>query len=338
MAKKTGISIEQIMGDLKKKQFAPVYFLEGEEPYFIDLISDYVAEHAIDESEREFNQSILYGKDVNVLGIISEAKRFPMMADKQVVIIKEAQNVAKIEDLEQYVQNPQRSTVLVICYKYKELDRRKSFPKTVEKFGILFNSAKLYDNAIPAWIEKMAKEKKVNLNPKAALLLAEYLGNDLSRIVNEFEKMRINLKNKNEVTVEDIQNNIGISKEYNVFELQNAIGSKDVLKANRIINYFAANPKDNPMPMIMANLYGYFVKILLFHTAKDKSNTGLASAMKVSPFFVKDYQVAAANYPASKLIKIAGYLREYDLKSKGMDVGDVEDGGLLKELLFKILH
>ncbi len=205
MAKKSGITFEQIMSDCKKKQFAPVYFLEGEEPYFIDFISDYIANNAIDESEREFNQSVLYGKDVNVERVISEAKRFPMMAEKQVLIIKEAQNIDKIENLEPYVENPQRTTILVLCYKYKNLDKRKSFAKTVEKFAILFNSAKLYDNEIPGWIEKFAKEKKVLINPQAIQLLAEYLGADLSRIVNEFEKLMGNLKNKSEVSDEEHQ-------------------------------------------------------------------------------------------------------------------------------------
>ena len=356
MAKKgEGVSFEKIISDLKAKVYKPVYFLEGEEPYYIDLIADYVAEHVLDESEREFNQTILYGKDIDSLRIISEAKRFPMMAERQVLIIKEAQEIKDLEKttevkvgpknkkeeinlLEEYLKNPQTTTILVICFKYKTLDKRKSLGKSIAQAGILFSSEKLYDNKIPAWIETYSKGQGLRISPQASALMAEYLGTDLSRIANEIEKLKINLKGRNEIQVDDVQNFIGISKDYNVFELNNAIGKRDVLKCNRIINYFAANPKENPFVLVIANLYSYFSKLLLYHGSPDKSQFTLAGLMGVHPFFVKDYELAAKTYTTDRLRKIIGFLREYDLKSKGVESGDVESGELMKELLFKILH
>ncbi len=356
MAKKSeGVTFEKIISDLKAKVFKPIYFLEGEEPYYIDLIADYIAEHVLDESEREFNQTILYGKDIDSMRIISEAKRFPMMADKQVLIIKEAQEIKDLEKttkvtvgvkkkeeeinlLEEYAKNPQHTTILVVCYKYKSLDKRKSLGKSIAQAGFLFSSSKLYDNQIPAWVESYAKGQGLRIGPQASALMAEYLGTDLSRISNEIEKLKINLKGRNEIQAEDVQNFIGISKDYNVFELNNAIGRRDVLKANRIITYFAANPKDNPFVFVIANLYSYFSKLLLFHGSPDKSQYAVAGVMGVSPFFVKEYESAAKIYNPDKLRKIIGFLREYDLKSKGIESGDVEPGELMKELLFKILH
>jgi len=338
MSKSNKFTYEQIISDLKKKVYHPVYFLEGEETYFIDTITDYIAENTLNEAEKEFNQTILYGKDVDIFRILNEAKRFPMMAERQVVIIKEAQHVNKLEELETYLQHPLKSTILVICYKYKELDKRKTIAKTIAKSGVLFTSEKLYENKIPDWIERYTKEKNIAIHPKASLLLAEYLGNDLSRIVNEIDKLLINKSAKGEINLEDVQGNIGISKDFNVFELQNAITKKEVVKANRIINYFSANPREHPLSLIIATLYSYFSKIMVFHSLKDKSQSNVASALKVHPFFVKEYEMAARNYSLQKLIKIVSYLREYDTKSKGIDTGYIPDGELMKELLFKILH
>lgn len=356
MAKKAeGLTFEKISSEIKAKIYKPVYFLEGEEPYYIDLIADLIAENILDESEREFNQSILYGKDIDSVRLISEAKRFPMMAERQVLIIKEAQEIKDLEKttkvtvgtkrkeeeinlLEEYIKNPQPTTLLVICFKYKTLDKRKSLGKTLVQSGYLFNSTKLYENELPGWIEKYSKGQGLRIQPKAAFLIAEYLGNDLSRISNEIEKLKINLKGRTEISVEDVQNFIGISKDYNVFELQNAIGKRDVVKANQIINYFAANPKENPFVFVIANFYSFFSKLLLYHGAPDKSQYVVSSVMGIKPFFLKDYESASRIYTTDKLRKIIGYLREYDLKSKGMDAGDVESGELMKELLFKILH
>ena len=359
MAKKNeGPSYEKIITDLKNKKYAPVYFLEGEEPYYIDAIADYIAEHVLDESEREFNQSILYGKDVDVMRILSEAKRFPMMAERQVLIVKEAQELKDLEKnttvsvivgakkkneeinlFEEYLKNPQPTTLLVICYKYKSLDKRKSLAKAVAQSSVLFTSSKLYDNQVPAWIESHTREKGLKIGPHASALMAEYLGADLSRIANEIEKLKINLKGRREIESDDVQTFIGISKDYNVFELNSAIGLRNVVKANRIINYFAANPKENPFVLVIANLYSYFSKILLYHAAPDKSQYTVAGLMGVSPFFVKDYESAAKTFTLDKVRRIIGFLREYDLKSKGIEgTGNVEHGELMKELLFKILH
>ncbi len=345
------MDFNQIMSDLKKKVYKPVYFLMGDEPYFIDIISDYIENNVLDESEKEFNQSVLYGKDITAADVIGAAKRFPMMSEYQVVIVKEAQNIrdlvgkgdddSKSKDKAKhpfaaYIENPLPSTILVICYKYKSVDKRTSVGKQLDKYTVLFESKKLYDNQVPDWINNYLRGKEYTVGPKASAMLTEYLGTSLSKISNELDKLMINLPPKSEITPEHIQTNIGISKDYNVFELQTAIGKKETLKANRIINYFAANDKDNPMVVTMSSLYGYFCKILTYHFLTDKKTA--ATAVGVHHFFVKDYEIAARNYSPGKLKSIFGYLREYDLKSKGVDSGSATLGELLKELVFKILH
>ncbi len=332
------MKFEQIISDLKNKVYHPVYVLMGEEPFFIDQISDYIEENVLDESEKSFNLTISYGKDTDVHTLIGYAKRFPMMANHQVIIIKEAQNLDKIDEFLSYVENPLKSTILVICYKYKTLDKRKVFTKSVAKHGILFESDKLYDNQLPEWIVNFLKQKKYSISPKAAVLLSEYLGADLSRIANELGKLMLNIPANTEITPDHIEQNIGISKDFNVFELQKAIGVKNIFKANQIINYFAANPRDNPLVVTLANFFQFFSKILIYHSLSDKSRNNVASALSINPFFVNDYQLAAKNYNAGKLIAIVGYLREYDLKSKGIDNISASEGELLKELLYKILH
>ena len=349
------MDFNDIMSELKRKIYRPVYFLMGEEPYFIDMISDYIENNVLDESEKEFNQSILYGRDITANDIIGAAKRFPMMSEHQVIIIKEAQNikdlVGKDKDAEKekqkektkssfeaYIENPQKSTILVICYKYKTIDKRTSAAKAIDKNAVLFDSKKIYDNKVPDWINNYLKGKEFIASPKASALLTEYLGTNLSKVSNELDKLMINLPPKSEITVEHIQTNIGISKDYNVFELQTAIGKKEVLKANRIINFFAANEKEHPMVMTISSLYGYFCKLLSYQFLADKSKGNVASELGVHPFFVGDYERAAKNFSAAKLKSIFGYLREYDLKSKGVDRGSATEGELLKELVFKILH
>lgn len=344
-----------IISELKKKVYRPVYFLMGEEAYFIDMIADYIEQNVLDESEKEFNQSIFYGRDITVNDVISAAKRFPMMSEYQVVIIKEAQNIRDLvgkdkegdkektkekakHPFEAYIENPQKSTILVICYKYKTLDKRTSIAKTIDKNAVLFESKKLYDNQVADWIFNYLKSKDYTINQRAAGLLAEYLGTSLSKITNELDKLMINLPPKSEITPEHIQTNIGISKDYNVFELQNAIAKKEVLKANRIINYFASNEKDNPFVVTVSSLYGFFTKVLVYHFLQDKSKGSAASALGINPFFVGDYERAAKNFSPAKLKAIFGYLREYDLKSKGVDRVSATDGELLKEMVFKILH
>ncbi|MDQ3048093.1 MAG: DNA polymerase III subunit delta [Bacteroidota bacterium] len=342
-----------IMSDLKKKVYRPVYFLMGDEPYFIDIISDKIETSILDESEREFNQSVFYGRDVTAADVIGAAKRFPMMSEYQVVIVKEAQDIKDLvkkekEDkkekekqksvFETYLENPLPSTILVFCYKYKSIDKRTALAKLIDKNAVLFESKKIYDNQVPDWINNYLKGKDYTVGPKASALLTEYLGVNLSKISNELDKLMINLSPKSEITVEQIQANIGISKDYNVFELQTAIGKKEILKANRIINYFSANEKENPMVVTISSLYGYFCKLLTYHFLADKSKTSVASALGVHPFFTADYEKAAKNFSVGKLKSIFSYLREYDLKSKGVDNGSATHGELLKELVFKIMH
>jgi DNA polymerase III subunit delta len=332
------MTYEQILADLKKKVFHPVYFLTGEETYYIDKISDYIEEHALDEAEKGFNQTILYGRETNVGQIIENAKRFPMMANHQVVIIKEAQDVKDIDKIEPYIKSPLKSTLLVICYKYKSLDKRKTFAKTITKNAVYFESPRLYDNKIPQWISDYLKEKNYKINPKAALLLTEYLGSELSKIANELDKLQIILKPGTEITPQHIEENIGISKEYNNFELQNAIGQKNVLKANRIINYFSKNPKDNPLVVTVGILYSFFNKLFIYQFLTDKSKNNVASALKISPYFVADFQTAAKNYNPHKIARVFSLLKETDLKSKGIDSSGTKDSELLKELIYKIIH
>lgn len=333
------MSYEQIISSLKKKEYKPIYFLMGEEAFFIDKITDYISHNVLQEHERDFNQTILYGKDTNIDEIIAVAKRFPMMSEYQVVIVKEAQHVKKIEDLEKYLTQPLNSTLLVINYKFKKLDKRKAISKLIAKVGVLFESEKIRDYKIPDWINAKVKDSELTIQPKNTMLLAEFLGTDISKIENELNKLKLILPKGSEITTEAIEKNIGISKDYNIFELQTALAKKDVLKSNRIAVYFAQNPKNNPFVLSISSLFNYFSKVLQLHFSKNKQNDNvLASELKVHPFFVKEYKMAAQNYSPKKLVKIIGYLREYDLKSKGVDNNTTDEGELLKELLFKILH
>jgi len=332
------LEFNDILSDLKNKKYKPIYFLSGEEPYFIDKISDFIEKKVLEEAEREFNQTILYGRDTDVGTIIGEAKRYPMMSDKMVVIVKEAQTIKDIEELEAYVKNPLDSTILVICYKYKTLDKRKSFPKTVAKKGVLFESKKIYDNKIPDWIESYLKGKKYSVTPKSSQMLTEYLGNDLGKIVNELDKLMINLPAGTEITPDHIEQNIGISKDFNSFELNDALSKKNKVKANQIVNYFAANSKEHPMPVTIASLNSFFVKLLRYHFLEDKSKESVARALGVHPFYVNDSINAAKNYPPQKIKTVVSNLREYDMRSKGVDNASADHGELLKELVWKILH
>ncbi len=333
-----GSGFENILSDLKNKIYYPVYLLSGEEPYFIDVVSDFIEENVLSEQEKEFNQTIVYGKDVDAITVMSYAKRYPMMSNYQVLIVKEAQDLDDIEAFLPYVQNPVSSTILVLCYKYRKLDKRKSLFKTIEKFGVVMESPVLYDNKIPDWISNYVKERGFSVSPKAAMLLAEFVGNELSKIVNELTKLFINLPAGSEITEDVVERNIGISKDFNVFELQKALGRKDVYKSNMIIRYFAANLKENPLVKVIPNLYSYFTKVLLYHYLPDKSRNNAASALSVNPFFIQDYQTAARNYPLHRLVAVISNLREYDLKAKGLDNASATDGELMKELVFKILH
>jgi len=334
------MTFEQIISELKNKKYRSVYFLMGEEPYFIDVISDYIAENALDEHEKDFNQTIMYGKDSSVYAVLDAAKRFPMMAERQVVIVKEAQHLKEIDKLQFYVEKPLKTTILVVCLKDKP-DKRLKLYKILDKSkdAAVLESKKLYDYQVQKWLNDYLTERGYTIVPAAAALLTEYLGSELSKVVNELNKLMIMLPtNEKKITLEHIEENIGISKDYNVFELQKALGEKNVLKANRIINYFSQNPNNNPMVVVISTLFSYFEKILKYHYLSDKSQAAVASTLKVNPFFVKDYAAAAQKYPATKIIQIVSVLREYDLKSKGAGNVSASHSDLMREMVFKILH
>ena len=329
----------QIITDLKNRKYSPVYFLEGEEPYFMDQISHYILENVLTDDEKGFNQSILYGKDLSIDTIMTSAKRFPMMAERQVVVIREAQNIKNIEDLASYVENPMHSTILVINYKYKTIDKRKKLYKALQKKGVYMESKPLYDNQVAAWISKYLKEKNLGIDPRAAQMIADFIGSDLQRIVNELEKVTISLVPGTSIMPEDVEKNIGISKDFNFFELQKALGNKEILKSNQIINYFIDNEKQNSLTSIIGNLATYFRKILVFHGLENKNDRNIvAQKLGVNPFFINDYISASRNYPLDKAINIISMMREYDLRSKGGRGGSTPNGDLLRELTFKILH
>jgi DNA polymerase-3 subunit delta len=333
------VTYEEIISDLKKRIFKPVYFLAGEEPYYIDLIINYIEDKVLPEAEKAFNQIILYGDDTNIAAIIDTARRFPMMASHQVVIIKEAQSLKNLEDLAIYLEKPLLSTILVFSYKYKTIDKRTKLYKALQSHAVYFESARIRDYLIPAWIERYLMTKGIKTDPSASAMLTEYLGTDLHKIVNELDKLTITLPaGKPVITTSLIEKNIGISKDYNNFELQKAIGEKNILKANMIVHYFANNPKDNPITFSIASLFGFFSKLLTYHYLTDKSKNNVAAVLKVNPFFVKDYETSAMKYNVSKTVEIISLLRTYDMKSKGYGDPGTEPGDLLKELIFKILH
>jgi DNA polymerase-3 subunit delta len=336
----------ELLKDLKNRKYKPIYLLHGEEPYYIDLVSDFVEHKLLSDAEKGFNQTVFYGKDTDIMSVLNASKRYPMMADYQVVLVKEAQDMKwgsddadkkGINPLLSYLENPLPSTILVFCYKYGKFDKRKKTYKAIEKSGLIFESAPLYDSKVPGWIEDFIAGKGYKINQQASLMLAEYLGNDLSKIANELDKLILNISAGQEINLKLIQDNIGISKEYNVFELQSALGKKDAFKANQIINYFEANPKANPIVLVLGNLNNFFSKVLVYHYVKDKSPQNLARELGVSPYFIKDYEQAARSYNYGKTMQIISYLREYDVKSKGVD-STTDHGGLMKELVFKILH
>jgi len=339
----------RIIRDVEMKNYKPVYFLMGEEPYFIDQITDYIEDKVLDEASKAFGQTIVYGRDVTMEQVISLAKGFPMMGDKQVVIVKEAQDMKEwksrkkdddedneLRSLEHYLNNPTPSTLLVFNYKHKTLDKRKKLYKTIEKKAQIFDSQKIKDYKLADWISGYVKERGFKIHNTAAQLLAEYLGTDLSKVVNEVNKLALLIPKGSEITTQHIEDNIGISKDYNVWELQKALGQKDVMKSNRIIHYFEANPKANPIQMVIPSLYGYFSKLAAYVSAHDKG--AAAKEMGINPFALNDYKEAASKYTAPKVERIIGYLRETDKKSKGVDNYSVENGDLMRELVFKILH
>jgi len=333
------VTYEEIISDLKKRIFKPVYFLAGEESYYIDLISEYIGENVLNEAEKSFNQIVLYGEETSVASISETSRRFPMMSSHQVVIVKEAQSLKKIDDLIFYVEKPLHSTILVINYKYKSLDKRTKLFKALDTQAVYFESARLRDYQLPAWIERYLMNKGIKADPNASAMLTEYLGTDLHKIANELEKLLITLPaGKPLITTSLIEKNIGISKDYNNFELQKAVGERNILKANLIVHHFANNSKDNPITLSIASLFAYFSKLLTYHYLTDKSKNNVASVLKVNPYFVKDYEVSASIYNVAMTVQVISLLRQYDMKSKGIGDLSSEPGDLLKELVFKIMH
>lgn len=337
---KQEITCDDILRELRSKQYRPIYYLMGEEAYYIDLISDYIMDNVLTDTEKEFNLSVVYGADVDIATVINAAKRYPMMSEHQVVIVKEAQSIRNIDELSYYLQKPLRSTILVMCHKHGVLDRRKKLAAEIEKVGILFESKKLKEAQLPAFITSYMKRKGGDLEPKATSMLADFVGTDLSRLTGELEKLIITLpKGQTRVTPEQIERNIGISKDYNNFELRSALVERNVLKANQIINYFEKNPKTNPLQMTLSLLFGFYSNLMLAYYAPEKSEQGIASFLGLkSPWQAREYQTAMKRYSGVKTMQIIGEIRYTDAKSKGIGNSSLTDSELLRELVFKILH
>ncbi len=330
------MSYQNIIKDIAKGNFKPIYFLHGEEPYFIDLVEKFATTKIIDESARDFDQTILYGKDTDLQTVVNSAKRFPMMGNHQVISVREAQNFKKFDELISYSQNPQKQTILIFSYKGKKLDARvvKKFSKEIE----VLESKKLYDNQIPAWIVNQVTSEKLQISEKSAVLISEFLGNDLAKIANELKKLSISLPKNSIITPEIIEQNIGISKDYNLFELSSALANRDIVKANRIVNHFGANEKNYPIVVTIPSLYRLFSKIMGIYFAPSDNPDVVAKTIGVNKFFLKDYATGKRNYTKRQLFNIISHLNEYDLKAKGYGNTSSTDGELLKELVFKILH
>ena len=340
MAKQEQFTCDDILKELRAKQYRPIYYLMGDEPYYIDLIANFIEENVLTETEKEFNLTVAYGADVDVPTIINAAKRYPMMSEYQVVIIKEAQLLENIEELIYYVQKPLLSTVLVVCHKHGSLDRRKKLASEIEKAGILFDSKKLKEANLLGFITTYLKKKSLDIEPNAANILADSVGADLSRLIGELEKLIITLPvGQKRVTAEQIEKNIGISKEYNAFELKNALIEKNIFKANQIINYFEENPKAYPIQMVIALLFSFYSNLMLAYYAPDKSEQGVASMLGLkSTWAAKDYIKGMQKYSGVKTMNIISDIRHADAKSKGVDNTSQSNSDILKELVFKILH
>lgn len=337
---KQEITCDDILKELQAKQYRPIYYLMGEESYFIDLIADYIADNLLTDSEKEFNQTILYGADVDVATIINAARRYPMMSEYQLVLVKEAQAIRHIDELSFYLQKPLKSTILVLCHKHGTLDRRKKLVAEIEKVGVLFESKKLKEPQIPAFVTTYLKKKGVDIDSKATAMMTEFVGTDLSRLTGELDKLILTIsKNSTKITPEQIEKNIGISKDYNNFELRAALVEKDVLKANKIVKYFEENPKTNPIQMTLSLLFGFFSNLMLAYYAPEKSEQGVATFLGLkTPWQAREYLSAMRRYSGVKTMQIIGEIRTADAKSKGVGNSSLSDADILRELVFKILH
>ena len=331
---------EGIIRELQAKQYRPIYYLMGDEAFYIDKIADYIIDNVLNDTEKEFNQTILYGADVDAATIINAAKRYPMMSEYQVIVVKEAQAVHNMEELVFYLQKPLKSTILVLCHKHGSLDKRKKLAAEIEKVGVLYESKKLKEAQLPAFIAAYIKQKGFDIDQKATAMLAEFVGTDLSRLVGEMEKLIItSSKNSTKITPEQIEKNIGISKDYNNFELRSALVEKDVLKANKIVKYFEENPKTNPIQMTLSLLFGFYSNLMMAYYAPEKSEQGIAAFLGLkSPWQAREYMAAMRKYSGIKTMQIISEIRTTDAKSKGVENSSLSDGDLLRELVFKILH
>jgi len=330
------MTYQNIIKDIAKGNYKPVYFLHGEEPYFIDLVENFAITNIIDKSARDFDQTILYGKDSELQTIINSAKRFPMMGSYQVISVREAQHIKKFDELIQYCEKPQTQTILIFSYKGKKIDARtaKKFKKNIE----LLESKKLYENQIPGWVINQVKSEGLEITEKSAVLISEFLGNNLGKITNELKKLSIALPKKSVITPEIIEQNIGISKDFNLFELSTAVANRDILKANRIVNHFGANEKNYPIVLTIPSLYRLFSKIMGVYFSPSDNPEVIAKTIGVNKFYLKDYTSGKQNYSKRQIFKAIGLLNEYDLKAKGYGSNSVTSGELLKELIFKIMH
>ena len=331
---------EGIIRELQAKQYRPVYYLMGDEAFYIDKIADYIIDNVLNDTEKEFNQTILYGADVDAATIINAAKRYPMMSEYQVIVVKEAQAVHNMEELVFYLQKPLKSTILVLCHKHGSLDKRKKLAAEIEKVGVLYESKKLKEAQLPAFIAAYIKQKGFDIDQKATAMLAEFVGTDLSRLVGEMEKLIItSSKNSTKITPEQIEKNIGISKDYNNFELRSALVEKDVLKANKIVKYFEENPKTNPIQMTLSLLFGFYSNLMMAYYAPEKSEQGIAACLGLKfPWQAREYMAAMRKYSGIKTMQIISEIRTTDAKSKGVENSSLSDGDLLRELVFNILH
>lgn len=339
------MTYEDLLKDLKQKQYKPLYVLHGEEPFFLDKITDYFEEHVLSESEKAFNYTVVYGKEADAKSLIDAASRYPMMASHQLIILKEAQEMKTLKDLQLYCEKPVPTTIFVICHKHKKLDMRTKFGKALKANGVVFQSNRVYDNQVGGWIENYLRSKKLQIEPNATDMIAEYLGTNLSKVANELDKLSINLAEGTKITPQIVQDNIGISKDYNVFELQEALGSKNVLKANRIIQYFISNPKKNPLVVVISTVFSFFSKTYIAHSLRSLNDYELAKKLKLpvkneyaAKYKVQKYRTAIRNYSQAQIEKAIGILKDYDLRSKGVENVNTSEGELLKEMVYKILH
>ena len=331
------MSVEKIISDWKNKSFKPLYWLEGEEEYFIDKVMNYAEHLILTESEAAFNLTVFYGKDANWAEVINACSRYPMFAERQVVLLKEAQQMKDIEKLESYIENPLSSTVFVVSYKEKKLDARKKFTKLVKEKGVLFTTKKMYDRDLPQWSQEMMQAKGLSINQKGLALLVDHIGNDLVRIENEIDKLSVNLGKRTTITEDDIEKYIGVSKEYNVFELQAALAAKDLAKSIRIIQYFDANPKAGPIQMVLPSLYNFFSKVFMVFGAGTNDEKTIAVAIGINPYFIKDYLKAAKLYTYPGVEKALLLMHSYNLKSVGVGSIGTNDASLMKEMIVKMI-